>query len=134
MILAPAREVRVDPWGVAFAVVSGCCYGAHTVSAKKFLDSGLPSGVSIAATLVLGGVLLLPLIAWHPGHLLDPATVTLIAWIGVVGTAMAYFLFGRGLTHTTAATAGTLSLSEPLTAALACLGCSCLESTLRPRH
>ena len=118
LILAPASDVRIDPLGVVFAVISGCCYGGYTVSAKKFIDTGLSPTVTIAATLILGGALLTPLILWHPGALVEPETLLLIGWIGVVGTSVAYLLFGRGLSLTTASTVGTLSLIEPLTAAL----------------
>jgi DME family drug/metabolite transporter len=116
LVLAPANGSRVDPVGVAFAVVSGCCYGAYTVAAKIFLDSETPALVTVACTLLLGGALLTPLIVVHPAHLLDPATLALSGWIGIVGTAIAYALFAWGLTGTTATTAGTLSLAEPLAA------------------
>jgi DME family drug/metabolite transporter len=116
LVLAPASGSRVDPVGVVFAIVSGCCYGAYTVAAKIFLDSETPALVTVACTLLLGGVLLTPLIAVHPTHLLDPATLALAGWIGIVGTAAAYALFAWGLAGTTATTAGTLSLAEPLAA------------------
>ena len=45
-----------------------------------------------------------------------------VAWLGPVTTAAAYMLFVRGLRTVSAATAGTLSLAEPLVAALAGIG------------
>ncbi|MFH5878639.1 EamA family transporter [Arthrobacter sp. NA-172] len=41
----------------------------------------------------------------------------LIAWTGLAGSAAAYAVFIYGLNRTTAPTAGTLSLAEPLLAA-----------------
>ena len=122
LVLAPSGAGAVDPVGVAFAVLSGCCYGAYTVAAKVFLDAGLPPLVTVAPTLVLGGALLAPfLLTASSAQLTAPSTLTFLAWSGLVGTALAYAVFATGLQHTTAATAGTLSLAEPLTAAAICI-------------
>lgn len=118
LVLSSGGEARVDPAGVAFAVVSGCCYGAYTVAAKIFLETGAPQLVTVASTLVLGGLLLSPLIVVHHAHLLDASTVALIGWMGMIATALAYAFFIRGLSRTTASAAGTLSLAEPLAAAV----------------
>lgn len=139
LVLAPDGDAVVSPIGVGFAIVSGCCYGAYTVAAKVFLGTGLPSTVTVAPTLVLGGLMATPLIAWHPESLTDGRTLAFVAWSGIVATALAYALFARGLTRSSAATAGTLSLAEPLTAAAlgilvlgehltlpAAVGCLCL--------
>ncbi|TKV28828.1 EamA family transporter [Arthrobacter sp. NamB2] len=130
LILAPSGEVRVDAMGVVFAVVSGCCYGAYTVSAKRFINTGIAPTATIAITLVIGGMLLAPLIVWRSEHLLEPNTLLFVAWIGVIGTAAAYLLFGRGLNLISATVAGTLSLVEPLTAAL--LGVLVLGESMTP--
>jgi DME family drug/metabolite transporter len=116
-VLSSGGAARVDPVGVAFAIVSGCCYGAYTVAAKIFLGAGVPQLVTVASTLVLGGLLLTPLIVAHPAHLLDAPTVALVGWMGLIATALAYVLFARGLSRTDASAAGTLSLAEPLAAA-----------------
>lgn len=139
VILVPAGAQHVDPLGVLLAVVAGCCYGAYTVAAKFVVDAGAPATASMATTLVLGGLILSPFLLHHPDTLLDARTVGLTAWTGLVGTALAYTLFGRGLRRTSAAAAGTLSLAEPLTAtvlgvvvlrehlsATAVVGCTCL--------
>ncbi len=118
LVLAPVGTGAVDPIGMAFAVLSGCCYGAYTVAAKVFLDAGLPPLVTVAPTLVLGGALLTPfLLTATSSQLLAPPTLAFLAWSGLIGTALAYAAFATGLRHTTAGTAGTLSLAEPLTAA-----------------
>ena len=74
--------------------------------------------VTVASTLVLGGLLLSPLVLIHPSHLIEAPTVALIGWMAVIATALAYVLFARGLSRTTASTACTLSLAEPLAAAI----------------
>jgi DME family drug/metabolite transporter len=118
LILAPSGAAGVDTGGVVLAVTAGICYGFYTVAAKRFLASPVPPMATVAATLVLGGILLVPLLALYPEHLLDPDSLGLVAWIAVAGTALAYMCFVSGLRDVTAATAGTLSLAEPLTAAV----------------
>ncbi|MBC8092586.1 MAG: EamA family transporter [Pseudonocardia sp.] len=117
LILSPAGSGEVSATGIAYAVVSGTCYGVYTVAAKGFLDADVPAVGAVALTLLLGGVLLSPLLLLSPRHLLEPDSVALIGWIGLAGTAVAYVCFVRGLHHVTASNAGTLSLAEPLTAA-----------------
>src|SRR5205823_8240682 len=48
----------------------------------------------------------------------EPNTLALVGWLAVPATAFGYLLFVTGLRHVTAAAAGTLSLAEPLVAAL----------------
>jgi drug/metabolite transporter, DME family len=48
----------------------------------------------------------------------DAPGAAAVAWMAVAGTAAAYTLFARGLDGVDAPTATTLSLAEPLTAAL----------------
>jgi DME family drug/metabolite transporter len=45
-----------------------------------------------------------------------------VAWLGPITTALAYMLFVHGLRGVDAPTAGTLSLAEPLVAALLGIG------------
>ena len=51
------------------------------------------------------------------GPLLSGDGVLMALWLGVVSLAASYLLFGRGIAGVAVATATTLSLSEPLTAA-----------------
>ena len=44
--------------------------------------------------------------------------LAVVAWLGVATVALAYVLFGRGLLGVGVATAGTLTLAEPATAAV----------------
>lgn len=128
--------VLLDPWGargvavtgVVVALVSGACYGVYTVAAKRFLSTGVPALPATSVTLILAGILLSPIIALHPEHLADADSLLLIGWIGLAGTALAYALFVHGLGRTTAPVAGTLSLAEPLLAAL--LGVVVLQEQL----
>ncbi|WP_405665668.1 DMT family transporter [Streptomyces sp. NBC_01166] len=131
LLLTPGSE-GVDTPGLLLAVAAGVCYGLYTVFAKK-LAAVAPAAQlpGLAALSLLAGAL--PLTPWmvdsaapaRPG-----ATFTLIAWLGVATTALAYWLFTTGLTKVRATTAGTLSLAEPLAAAL--IGVLLLHEHLSP--
>ena len=42
----------------------------------------------------------------------------LVLWLGIVATALAYTLYGFGLSHLKASNASTLVLAEPVTATI----------------
>ncbi len=57
-----------------------------------------------------------------PGGLLTVDGVVLVLWLGIVTTTVAYLLFGFGLARLPATTVATLTLAEPLCAALLGVG------------
>jgi drug/metabolite transporter, DME family len=118
LLLLPGGAVRIDTVGVLLGVLGGICYGVYTVAAKRLLDGAAPTFVAVAATLVVGGAIVLPFAHDGTRIVTEPITLALVAWLAVPATAVAYLLFVSGLRHVTAATAGTLSLAEPLVAAV----------------
>jgi len=60
----------------------------------------------------------------------EPDGLLVVLHLGLVATALAYFLFARGLRSVPAVHAVTLSLAEPLTAAT--LGILVLKERLTP--
>jgi len=122
LLLLPDHAGRADVLGVILAIVAAACYAVYTVSAKRLADDGAPMTAAVSITLITGGLMLTPwLITAGPGLFTGRALVT-VAWLGPVTTAMAYTLFVQGLRTVSAATAGTLSLAEPLVAAAAGIG------------
>ncbi len=117
LLLAPTGA-GVDAVGLLAATVSGICYGLYTVYAKQLTTDHphvhLPA-VS-ALSLLLGAVPLMPWMVTDTAALTQPAALYLIAWLGLVTTALAYWLFSVGIPSTSAAAVGTLSLAEPLAA------------------
>jgi drug/metabolite transporter, DME family len=100
-------------------LLAGGGYAAYTVIAKRLLRLGHdPVGV-MAASFGLGAVLLLPVLAiTGAGWLAQPGGAALAIFLGVVPTALAYLVFARGLRRLSGAETATLTLAEPLTAAL----------------
>ncbi|MDT3396526.1 EamA family transporter [Streptomyces sp. B1866] len=117
LLLGPGSS-QVAVSGVLLGIVSGICYGLYTVAAKKLSDHGANMPAAVAATLLAGGVVLLPAVTRDGSGLATGDGPLLLVWLGVAATAVAYMLFVSGLRWVTAGTAGTLSLAEPLVAAV----------------
>jgi DME family drug/metabolite transporter len=132
LLLTPGSGARVDPLGLLLAAAAGTCYGLYTVFAKQLAAANRAADLPTlsALSLLLGS---LPLLLWminDSTRLLDGTTLALIAWLGVATTAAAYWLFTAGLVRVRATTAGTLSLAEPVAAAL--IGLLLLHEHLSP--
>ena len=122
LLLLPGHASRPDGTGVVLVIVAAGCYAAYTVAAKRLTDDGAAMPVTVSATLIVGGLMLTPWLVTAGAGLFTGRALLTVAWLGPVTTAAAYMLFVRGLRTVSAATAGTLSLAEPLVAALAGIG------------
>ncbi len=118
-LLLGGGEAGTTPLGAGLSLMAGAAYASYTVLAKQLLDRGL-AGPSVMAVIFTGaGLLLLPvLVVTGGGWLLSSRGALTALWLGVAGTLLGYRLFARGLAGVDAATATTLTLAEPLTAAL----------------
>ncbi len=133
MVLVTAGDggaTRVEPVGVALAVLAGGCYGLYTAAAKALLARGVPVVVAMAVTLGAGAVLVAPALVVSADDLAGGRSLLVLGWLGLVTTGVAYVLFARGLRLLPAGTVGTLSLTEPLTATA--LGLLLLDERLAP--
>jgi DME family drug/metabolite transporter len=118
MLVLSGGEVRVDLLGVLLAVVAGGAYATFTVASKNLLDNHPPEAV-MAVSFCLGALLLSPVLLFNDlSWLAQPAGWLVIGHLGLVTVALAYTLFGYGLQRVRIATAATLTLAEPLTAAM----------------
>jgi DME family drug/metabolite transporter len=110
---------EVSPAGVTLALVAGASYATYTISAKRMLHHGHAPETVMAVAFGLGALLLAPVLAGTGAAWLTHADgLGLAVFLGVVPTALAYLLFAHGLKRLTAAETATLTLAEPLTAAL----------------
>lgn len=110
---------EADPRGILLALGAGLSYAVYTVAAKRALDAGGTSDGVMAAIFGGGAVLLAPLLATAElGWVASGAGIATVLWLGLGATTLAYVLFGRGLARVPAPTAATLTLAEPLTAAV----------------
>ena len=97
-------------------MLAGGCFGVYTVSAKRLIRGNVNMLAAVPVTLLLGGAALAPWTVPGLARLSAPRSLALVAWLGPVTVALAYWLYVAGLRRLTAATAATLSLAEPLVA------------------
>lgn len=121
----------VDPVGLLLAVLAGLGWAVFATVGKHQIDSGLDSSASMAAMFAGAAVALSPLLLWHsPAWLTEPAGLVVALYLGVVTVGLAYTLYGIALRRLPAPTVITLTLLEPITAAL--LGAVVVHEGIRP--
>ena len=126
----PAGQAHADIYGIACGVLAGGCFGVYTVSAKRLIRGNVNMLAAVPVTLLIGGAALAPWTVPGLAGLSAPRSLALVAWLGPVTVALAYWLYVAGLRRLTAATAATLSLAEPLVATA--LGIGILRERLSP--
>jgi drug/metabolite transporter, DME family len=118
LLALAGNEIQIDPFGLLLAVGAGAAYATFSLTSKGLLEQQ-PVDRVMATVFGLGAILLLPLL-WTQdlSWLRQPVGIGAILHLGLLATALAYTLFGQGLLLTPVATAVSLSLAEPLTAAI----------------
>jgi DME family drug/metabolite transporter len=118
LLLLQSGDIRIDIVGVVLALAAGFSYAAYALAIKLLLPGRSPEDVT-AVIFCLGAIFLSPLL-----FTADLAWLGLVnGWLlmlhlGLVATALSYWFFASGLKTVAASTAVTLSLAEPLTAAI----------------
>ena len=119
LALDDLAQPDVPMLGLMLAFGAGLSYAGYTVAAKRLLDGGADPSEVMAAEFGLGGCVMIPvLLVSGPGWLADSSGLGVALWLGLVTTAAAYVLFGRGLSVLEAGPVATLVLAEPPVAAL----------------
>lgn len=105
--------------GIALGVAAGLTYAGYSASAHEMIRLGCPSGIAMGRMFGLAAIFLVPFYVVTGGPLLtEPRGWSVMAYLALVPMAFAYLLFGHGLRTTSASTAVTLTLVEPVVAAL----------------
>ncbi len=118
MLLAGGSgDVQIDGLGIVLALGAGAAYALYTIAGRELLRVQPPDAVT--AVIFFGGALLLaPVLPFvNLGWLAEPRGLLVALQLGLVATALAYVLYIRALISVPTATAVTLALMEPLTAA-----------------
>ena len=110
----------VTAMSVLLAVLSGAAYAAYAAGAAVLEQSRAGGGLaSTAIALLCGGLALLPAMDGNAFVILTPSGLAVMAYLGVVATAMAYALFVSGFRGVSAATALAILLLQPAVALFA---------------
>ncbi len=130
LLVGGGQSIEIDIGGILLAIGAGAAYAVYTI-ASKFLVGERPSIVVAGIVFGLGALLMLPFgFALDMSWLLKPSGFLVALHLGFVTLAVAYLLFTIGLKTVSSATAVSLTLAEPLTAAL--LGIFVVGETLEP--
>jgi drug/metabolite transporter, DME family len=110
-------EARAD--GILLALLGGLLYAFYAVTAARAISTGASSDAVMGVMFGGAAVVMVPVLLWTgTGWLAEPRGLLTALYLGCATTALAYFLYGRGLRTTPVATAATLALAEPAVAAL----------------
>jgi DME family drug/metabolite transporter len=118
VLVLSGSAVGVDLLGLLLAMGAGLSYAIYALSTKTLLEQGKPDEV-MAVLFSLGALLLLPvLVSADLRWVGSLGGLIVVLHLGLLATSLSYALFARGLRNVSTATAVTLSLAEPLTAAI----------------
>lgn len=118
MLIAAGGTLNIHVGGIFLALGAGASYAVYALTSKALLANQPPDLVT-AVLFSMGALFLLPVLFTGQLSWLGTASGLLAALhLGLLATALAYILFTRGLQKVAVASAVTLSLAEPVTAAL----------------
>jgi DME family drug/metabolite transporter len=124
-----AGGAQADALGLALMLAAGLSYAVYAQAAKVAMDAGLGAAAVMAGLFGLGALLMAPLLVTEPlGWLASPRGAAMALHLGLLTVGLAYWLYGRGLRGLAVPTVVTLTLAEPLTAAV--LGAALLGERL----
>lgn len=125
----PSGATGVDVLGLISSLGAGLSYAVYAVMSKRLLESGWTSASAMGAVFGTAAVVSLALLlSTDTGWLATGDGLVTALWLGLVTVCVGYLLFAAGLRTLSAPTVSTLTLAEPLTAAL--LGLFVLGETL----
>ena len=124
-------DAGLDPWGVAAGLAGAASMALGLVLTRRW-GRPAPALTATAWQLTAGGLVLLPLalLVEGPPPALPAGALAGYAYLALVGTALAYTLWFRGLERLPAASVSLLGQLSPVVAAA--LGWSVLHQSLTP--
>ena len=118
LVLGGSSQLKTNPLGILLALLAGFSYAVLALANKRLVAHHPPFTV-VAVNSSIGALLLSPLLfitdlSW----LAEPPGLPVVLYLGLITTALAYGIFAKGLRIVSVHNAATLTLAEPLTAAL----------------
>jgi len=118
MLFLNKDGIVVNPVGIAMSLGAGLLFAFYTLVNKDVLEKVEPVP-AVAVIFSLSAIMLLPfLFLFETEGLMTGRGVSVVLYLGIVTTSVAYILFSAGLKRIPSSSAVTLSLAEPLTAAI----------------
>lgn len=105
--------------GIILGLIAALTYSLYSWAAKKMIDQGVDSKSAMGLIFGFGALILLPSVFFTGQNLFDEAVnLYIVAYMMLIPMFLGYLLFGYALKTISASTATTLTLFEPLVAAL----------------
>lgn len=105
--------------GILCGIVGGLTYALYSWVARRLMLRGVPSPAAMGATFGIGGLLLMPVLIATGGPFLASWTNLAVgAYMAVIPMFMGYVAFGFALARIPASMAITITLVEPVVAAV----------------
>lgn len=119
LVTAGGSDTRFDAVGLMCSLLAGASYAVYAATTKRLIMGGVESTSALAGSFTIGTLLLALVALGEPfGWVASAGGFALLAHLGVVTVGVAYWLYGYGLRHLPVPRAVTLTLAEPLTAAV----------------
>lgn len=124
MALLSASEQHQDSGnhtllGLGLGLIAGFTYALYSWTARKLMLQHIGAKAAMGATFGLGAVFLLPVLLWTGAPLLASWNNFAVGlYMATVPMFLGYLCFGYGLARINASTAITITLFEPVVAAL----------------
>ncbi|MBB4351585.1 DMT family transporter [Aliirhizobium cellulosilyticum] len=107
------------PLGVVLGLIGGLTYALYSWTARRMMLQGMRSSVAMGATFGLGGLLLVPVLVATGGPFLASWSNAAVGiYMAAVPMMLGYLCFGYGLARVQASMATTITLLEPVIAAV----------------
>jgi len=128
-LISGGEAAGIDGVGVGFNLGAGLVWAIYLTAAKSLFEEYPP--VFAAGVVFTGAAVLLSpgLLIANPAWIVSERGLLVVLWLTLAATALSYILFAHGLRSTRVATTATLTLAEPLTAAV--LGMTVLDEPAR---
>lgn len=129
LLLGP--KAALDPVGLAAGLIGALSMAAGTVLSRKWKPP-VPALSFAAWQLTAGGLLLVPIafVIEPPLPVLSPSHLVALLWLGLIGAALTYWVWFRGIARLEPSSVSMLGMLSPLTAVL--LGWVVLGEVLTP--
>lgn len=109
--------------GIGLGLLAGLTYALYSWTARRVMLGGVESRAAMGATFGIGGLLLLPVLAATGAPFLAAWQNAAVGiYMALVPMLLGYVAFGIGLARIPASLATTLTLAEPVVAALLAVG------------
>lgn len=109
-----STNLRLD--GVCLCLISGLAYAVYTLATKRLITTTSVS-ITTAVVFTTAAVFAVPVAYILVGQPeLSTTDISVMLWLGIIATGVAYLLFSAGLQYVTSATGVALVLVEPIVA------------------